>query len=394
MAANGRRIQGCGSARSGWLGAALAACFSILLLIPAARADEMANVFGQLLLHPDDPALNIRYAELAMAKGETRKAFAALERVLAADPDNREARRAYAKIKNKLKPKVTEFTLLTGLSWESNPRQLPGGDSRADSDASFETALLLYDERTIASRRWRTLGQASGHLMFDIDDLNDLYLSIATGPVFDITKKTQLHIAPGAATSWLDDDWLYQDGFVRMALERRNKGNAQTVTTTVKYRDTNSDFSGDDGWVVRVDGRFLKTDRFRQGDAFYFLPRFTYSEPGGNGPGRVFQSALFPGNYIEYGARVLYYTPVLSKKAYLGAGLGLYGRDYDQNVALVANKERSDTMLVPSAHLLLPKFRGSVFDLRMDYRYEHNDSNDPTEDFNNHVISVTTVRKF
>jgi len=367
---------------------------AILFLIPTARADEMATVFGQLLLQPDDPALNIRYAELAMAKGETRKAFAALERVLAADPDNREARRAYAKIKNKLKPKVTEFTLLTGLSWESNPRQLPGGDPRADSDASFETALLLYDERTIASRRWRTLGQASGHLMFDIDELNDLYLSIASGPVFDITKKTQLHIAPGAATSWLDNDWLYQDGFVRMALERRNKGNAQTVTTTVKYRDTNSDFNGDDGWIVRVDGRFLKTDRFRQGDAFYFLPRFTYSEPGGSGPGRVFQSALFPGNYIEYGARVLYYTPVLSKKAYLGAGLGLYGRDYDQNVALVANKERSDTMLVPSAHLLLPKFRGSNFDLRMDYRYEHNDSNDPTEDFNNHVISVTTVRKF
>lgn len=380
-------------ASKGWIRAGFAALSALLLLIPTARADEMATVFGQLMLHPDDPALNIRYAELAMAKGETRKAFAALERVLAADPENRDARRAYAKIKNKLKPKVTEFTLLTGFSWETNPRQLPGGDARADSDAAFEAALLMYDERTIASRRWRTLGQASGHLMFDIDDLNDLYLSIATGPVFDITRKTQLHIAPGAATSWLDDDWLYQDGFVRMALERRNKGNAQTVTTTVKYRDTNSDFSGDDGWIVRVDGRFLKTDKFRQGDSLYFLPRFTYSEPGGNGPGRVFQSALFPGNYIEYGARVLYYTPVLSKKAYLGAGLGLYGRDYDQNVALAA-KDRSDTMLVPSAHLLLPKFRGSVFDLRMDYRYEHNDSNDPTEDFNNHVISVTTVRKF
>lgn len=353
----------------------------------------MANVFGQLLLNPGDPALNMRYAELAMAKGETSKAFAALERALANNPDNRDIRRAYQKAKNKLKPAVTQYTLSTGLTWESNPRQLPSGDARADSDASLEASLLLYDERTIGSRRWRTLGQASGHLMFDIDDLNDVYLSIASGPVFDLTKKTQLHIAPGAATAWLDDDWLYQDGLVRIALERRNKGNAQTVTTTVKYRDTNSSFGGDDGLIVNVEGRFLKTNKLRQGDAFYFLPRFTYSEPGGDGPGRIFQNALFPGNYIEYGSRVLYYTPVLSKRAYVGAGLGLYQRDYDQNIAL-STKQRSDVTLVPSAHLLVPKIKGSKFDFRMDYRYEHNDSNDPTEDFNNHVISVTTVRKF
>lgn len=353
----------------------------------------MSAVFGQLLLHPDDPALNMRYAELAMAKGETRKAYAALERVLAHDPNNREARRAYKKVKNKLKPAITQYTLSTGLTWESNPRQLQGGDSRADSDAAFEASLLLYDERSIGSRRWRTLGRASGHLQFDIDELNDLYLSLATGPVFDISKKTQLHIAPGVARSWLDDDWLYQDGFLRVALERRNKGNAQTITTTVKYRDTNSSFKGDDGVIVDVHGRFLKTSKIREGDALYFLPRFRYSEPGGNGPGRVFQSALFPGNYVEYGGRVLYYSPIRNKKAYIGGGIGVFMRDYDQNVAFGTN-DRSDTMLVPSAHLLVPKIRGSKFDFRMDYRYEHNDSNDPTEDFNNHVLSAKTVRKF
>ncbi|HDL16757.1 MAG TPA: hypothetical protein ENH27_02830, partial [Rhizobiales bacterium] len=44
-------------------------------------ADEMAAVFDQLLSSPDDPALNLRYAELAIAKGETRKALAAYERI-------------------------------------------------------------------------------------------------------------------------------------------------------------------------------------------------------------------------------------------------------------------------------------------------------------------------
>lgn len=85
-------------------------------------ADEISDVFDQLLSTPDNPALNLRYAELAMAKGETRKALSAYERVLARDPDNAEVRRAYKKAKRQLQPAVTAFTLTTGLTFESNPR--------------------------------------------------------------------------------------------------------------------------------------------------------------------------------------------------------------------------------------------------------------------------------
>ena len=365
-----------------------------LLMTPAvALGDEIADVFDQLLSSPDDPALNLRYAELALAKGETRKALSAYERILAHDPNNREARRAYQKVKIALQPKVTAFTLTTGLTFESNPRQVPGSSTEQDSDVSFDASLLMYDERSLAGRRWRTLGRAGGHLLAENNDLNDAYVSIATGPVFEISKKTKLHIAPGAAIGVLDGDWLYHDGLVRIALERRNKGNGQSVTTTVKYRDTNSSFKGDDGLIVQVDGRFLFTSRIKQGDALYFLPRFQYSEPGGNGPGRVFQSAVFPGNFIEYGGRVVYYAPVANKRVYLGAGFGIFQRDYDQNVAF-GTKNRSDLTLVPTAHVLVPNIRGSKFDLRLDYQYQSNDSNDALEDYDNHVISASTVRKF
>ena len=260
---------------------ALAIAAIAFFVTPAiASSDEMTVVFDQLLSNPDDPALNIRYAVLAMAQGETRKALAAYERVLARDPNNREARRDYKKAKRKLQPAVTAFTLSTGFSYESNPRQVRSSSSENDDDISLEASLLMFDERTLAGHRWRTLGQARGHLLLETDDLNDAYFSIASGPVFEISKKTQLHIAPGAASAWLDDDWLYRDGLVRIALERRNKGNGQSITTTVKYRDTNSSFNGDDGLIVQVDGRVLQTSRFRKGDALYFLPRFRYSEPG------------------------------------------------------------------------------------------------------------------
>ena len=94
---------------------------SIALVPRQASADELDIVFGQLLAEPANPSLNLRYAELAMARGETRKALAAYERVLAQDPNNRQVIRAYNRAKRRLQPSVTAFTLSTGFVYESNP---------------------------------------------------------------------------------------------------------------------------------------------------------------------------------------------------------------------------------------------------------------------------------
>ena len=363
----------------------------LLLAAGPAAADEMSVVFDQLLSQPDNPALNIRYAELAMARGEAGKALSAYERVLARDPDNREVRRAYNKLKRQLQPAVTAFTLTTGFSYESNPRQVAGASVFHGNDVAFEASLVMFDERSIASHRWRTLGRASGHAQFELSDLNDASLFIVTGPVFNLGTSTRLHAAPGAAAAWLDGDWLYRDAVLQLTLERSHKGAGNSITAVIRNRDTNSKF-GDDGVIVQINGRFIRANIFKQGDTLYFLPRLQVSKPSGSGPGRVFKSALFPGDYVEYGGRAVYYKPVAGKRVYLGAGIGVYRRDYNQNVALGV-KERNDVMVEPSAHLIVPNVRGSKFDFRIDYRYEHNDSNDPTEDFSNHVLSVKMVRR-
>lgn len=192
----------------------------LLFAVVPAAADEMSVVFDQLLIQPDNPALNIRYAELAMARGEAGKALSAYERVLARDPGNREVRRAYNKAKRQLQPAVTAFTLATGFSWESNPRQIRSASVLRDNDAAFEVSLVMFDERSIAAHRWRTLGQASGHAQFELSDLNDVSLFIVTGPVFNLGTRTRLHVAPGAAAAWLDGDWVYRDGVLQLTLER------------------------------------------------------------------------------------------------------------------------------------------------------------------------------
>ncbi len=75
-------------------------CGSILPGV--AWADEYDSVFERLLFSPSDPALNIRYAELAEANGELRKALGAYERVLAQDPYNSQVLSKYRRVKNLL----------------------------------------------------------------------------------------------------------------------------------------------------------------------------------------------------------------------------------------------------------------------------------------------------
>ncbi len=376
-----------------WLGSIAIAILSILTMPGPLSADELSSVFDQLLSRPDDPALNIRYADLVEARGDTRKALAAYERALARDPGNRELIRAYRRVKRRLQPRITAWTVDTGITWASNPRQLPSSDIRRKEDTTFDINLLLFDERTIARHRWRSLGRASTQMQGDIDDLSDAVVSFVTGPVFELGKQSRLHVAPGGEIAWLDQDWLYQDLKLKLTFETLFKGATQTVTAEVINRDTNSKFRGNDGVVFQVVGRFAKYNKLKPGDSLYFIPRFRYSEATGSGPDRVFNRALFPGNFVEFGGRKVYYMPVRRGRAFLGGGFGVYYRDYNQNVAF-STAGREDWFLEPTAHLIVPHVGGSKFDFRIDYRLEHNDSNDPLQDFENHVVGARTVRRF
>lgn len=371
----------------------LLAAIVVLGMGSPALADEMAAVFEQLMLNPADPALNMRYAELAVERGEPRKALAAYERVLDSHPDHPDVLRAYKRLKHRLQPAVTEVTVETGASYATNPRQVPDGSSYKQDDVTFDAALQLFDERAVGSRRWRTNIFGRAQIQGDLSDITDVVGTVATGPVFDLGKDTRLHVAPGVGGGWLDDDWLYRDLLMRFTLEKLFNGVTQSLSVTVADREVNSDFNGSGGVLAEISGRWLFSDALRKGDALFFLPRLVISSSDGDGPGRVFRNDIYVGNFVETGARAVYYTRVADGRAWLGGGLGVYWRDYDQNVANATN-DREDVLIEPTAHFLLPGIFGSNFDFRIDYRFEHNDSNDPTEDFDNHVVGVRSVRKF
>jgi hypothetical protein len=142
----------------------------------------------------------------------------------------------------------------------------------------------------------------------------------------------------------------------------------------------------------------------------------------------TFKRPLFPGDFTEAGGAIAYYYPLFRGRAFLGAGIGIYRRWYDEaagtvvsivntvnNVTTVVSAgQRRDTYVEPSAHVILPNLLGPNLDLRFDYRYEHNTSNATTTtdattqpgcgacqaskelgaDFENHVAGVHIVGRF
>ena len=361
------------------------------LLSGAAVANEYDAVFEQLLYNPTDPTLNIRYAELAEANGELRKALGAYERVLASDPGNARARREYFRVKNLLQPAVTQVTVDLGANYQTNPRQLPDIPQRQD-DFGFDAGFSLFDERTWAGHRWRTIGFAHTDLQVDLTDLDDAQLAAWTGPVFNLGENTRLHLAPGAGIAFLDNEHLYTDATARATFERIMGGATQTLNALVTYRDTEA-FNGASGWIYQLSARLSKYQLLLPGDAFYLLPRFRYNGPTGTGDGRVFARPLFPGNFYEVGSGAEYFVPAFHNAIYLGGGIGVFYRDYDQTVAFGTN-QREDWFIEPAAHLVIPNVIGRNGDLRVDYVFQHNDSNDPTQEFDNHIIGARTVKRF
>jgi tetratricopeptide (TPR) repeat protein len=165
------------------------------LLASTARADELKQIYAQILRDPTNTELNFRYAALAEQRGEIRKALSAYERILVNDPENPEVRRALQRIRRALQPDTTQFFFEVGAAYESNPRRVASGES---SDVLALARLTMRDERKVGGgSRWRTIGQLSGDLYSDKGDLSYGYAGGYTGPLIDITPTIAMHAALG-----------------------------------------------------------------------------------------------------------------------------------------------------------------------------------------------------
>ena len=387
---------------------------ALVLAFPAvsgseARAQSLDSLFSAILSSPDDSALNKSFARQAEAQGDIRLAYAAIERVVTSSPGDTEAQAEYDRLRKKILPAVTRVTVEVGASYASNPAQLPGSASRS-ADATFDAGVSIADERTIAGIRWRTKASAYGQVQADLGDLNYGIAAAESGPVFFLTPEFWMHISSGGAYAWLDDQRLFTDTTVAVTFGGLYKGLTQSVTGRYTWRDGN--FTGSkasDAQIIDLEGRFVVSPSLTTGDLLYILPRVQISKADGNAPDTVFVTNgadfsfnyvrdLFPGDYNDIGGRIAYYVPINRGWAFFGAGIGIYERWYDEKVSnvldLTATGDRRDFYIEPTAHLIFPNLIAPSVDLRFDYRFEGNYSNDNTKDYENHVAGARIVGRF
>jgi hypothetical protein len=69
-------------------------------------------------------------------------------------------------------------------------------------------------------------------------------------------------------------------------------------------------------------------------------------------------------------------------------------RSYRNDLITPGGSKRVDTLLVPGVSLLFPHVLSYQTDIRLDYKYLWNDSNDPTKTFNDHIVTATVIYRF
>jgi len=216
------------------MGSFRAACAALLVGTVAAAsgvsaapvADSLASLSAQILDHPTDVALNLRYAVLAEMENKPRLALAAYERVIAVDPGNAAALAGLKRVRLALQPNLTQYAEGGGVAYETNP---PGINASGKPEWQAFSDFAVKDERRLGDVRWRTTADVLEQYHFRESSLNYAYAGFLTGPLIDLRANTRLHVAAGASVAMLARQLFYWQGVGALTFEISALGATQTI---------------------------------------------------------------------------------------------------------------------------------------------------------------------
>lgn len=352
-----------------------------------ASADDLKAVYARILADPTNTDLNLQYALIAEGRGEYRKALAAYERILANDPGNADAKRGLQRVRRILQPPFTRVTLESGGLYDTNPLRQPGG---SDAEFTLYAKAQVRDERVIGGTRWRSVASIFADAHTENDNLNYAVLKGDIGPILDIPG-TMMAIRPefGAAIATLSGDLYYYEVNLGATVEGYLDGAYQFGGVSVGWREYDPSFTSDSGFYVDARGRLAKPKLLTDRDVLSLSPWFRWSQLDGS-VFDVFSNEITPGKYVAGGARLQYDSKVADWLS-VGVFVAVSDRLYTTTLAPDGSK-RQDFLVSPGIALLFDDVLGKQADLNVEYAFEHNDSNDPAHDWDNHSIKVS-VRK-
>jgi hypothetical protein len=369
--------------------AAILAVLAGALIVVPAGADEMSDLYERILTDPGNAELNLQYAAMAEKAGKPRLALSAYERVLLNDPGNGPAQEGVKRVTRQLVGTSTRWVASIGLGWESNPANAAFNE---DDAAIGLASIAMHDDRYWGNTAWQTDALAQVNLFSDQDELNYGFIGIETGPVFDTSSWFTVHPAVGIATSYFDHTSFYSEAVASVTLEGISGGANQVVRFKAGYRDYSGHFTSDSGWFAQASARWSFPHVFGNTDVLVFSPWVRWSDIEGGVP-IAFNTESEPGRYLEFAADVAYYTP-LSEWMVLGLNITVSQRNYRDPGLFSGGDDREDTTVTPGATLIFKHVFSYQTDVRLNYRYKHNDSNDRFREFEDNIVTVNIDTRF
>jgi hypothetical protein len=126
---------------------------------------------------------------------------------------------------------------------------------------------------------------------------------------------------------------------------------------------------------------------------FSFSPWLRWSSIKGELGTVTTLNTVQPGDYTEFGGRLDGFYGV-NDWLVLAANIEASGRYYRDEVVVNGTAERKDTTIAPGAAIIFPHVLAYQNDLRFDYKYIWDHSNDNFFSFVDHVVTVTAIRRF
>jgi hypothetical protein len=271
-----------------------------------------------------------------------------------------------------------------GVRYDTNPIRAEAG---SDGEFTGYGAFRIRDERALGAYRWRTLFGAYGEAHASLDQLNYANVSAETGPIIDLPG-TMMAFRPAIGTSaaFFDERFFYWDVNASAGLEGYLQGAYQWAKLRVGYRAFDPTFTSDAGFYADLTGRMAFKDVLQDKDVVSFAPILRWSNIEGLPDDGSFDFA--PGRYFE-AAATFEYSKILSEHWTAAVNLRVRDRVY-ADTGLGA---RNDYGIAPGVSLIATNLLGVQTDVRFDYRFEQNWSNQAGHNWQNHMFKLAFVAR-
>jgi hypothetical protein len=369
--------------------------------------DNTLPLFENLLSNANGIQANLAYAQSLQAAGRIDEARAIYRKVLGLDPNNPTATAALATLGPGAQPaqtSQTDFTLRWGGAFETNVPRRPPTFSNNDGWVGFGE-LTVNDIRQLGDVVLQSNFDIYSNANTHFPSVEISYAVADTGPIFDLGPNGKLRVAIGGEYLLQGSMVVHPDGgngtrkFTYDALDGilnyfpPQPMPLQSVNVLVGYDHFTHDQEFRSGVVLRTTAPMVFSELTPWHTQLIATPGFIY-----NG---AQQTGLTPrpAHYNEINIDMLSLTPLATGQ--LGSDtvfgkLGLFAdaQFYDSRDPTQSSSDRQDQRIIPLAGIRMVNFMGTGIQVDLDYRYDKNFSNDPSERFDDHIISLIGTLRF